>query len=97
MSKISTFFENFLKKDSLFTEKEVLLPSYLPDKVLYREEQVQQVAEILAPSLRMEKPSNLFIYGKTGTGKTLSVKHVIESLRNISKTNEIPFSAIYVN
>ena len=33
-------------------------------------------ASILAPALRGERVSNLFVYGKTGSGKTLSVLHV---------------------
>ena len=64
---ITDFFENFLKKDSLFLDKSVLLSSYLPPEILYREEQLQEVAQILAPALRQEKPSNLFIYGKNCT------------------------------
>lgn len=94
---ITNFLENFLKKDSLFVDKTVLLSSYVPDEVLYREEQLQEVANILAPALRLEKPSNLFIYGKTGTGKTLSVKHVVSSMQNVAFNNNIKLKSIYVN
>ncbi|MBI4981430.1 orc1/cdc6 family replication initiation protein [Candidatus Woesearchaeota archaeon] len=94
---ITNFFENFLKQDSLFQDKSVLLSSYVPEEVLYRESQIQEVANILAPALRMDKPSNLFIYGKTGTGKTLSVKHVLQSMVNLAATNNIPLKAMYIN
>ncbi|HLC89007.1 MAG TPA: orc1/cdc6 family replication initiation protein [Candidatus Nanoarchaeia archaeon] len=97
MMGISSFFENFLKKDSFFINKKVLLPSYVPEAVIYREEQVQEVANILAPALRMEKPSSLFIYGKTGTGKTLSIKHVLASMCDVAKTNQIRLKAVYIN
>lgn len=95
--KISNFFENFLKKESLFKEKSVLSSSYIPEEILYREEQLQEVANILAPALRMEKPSNLFIFGKTGTGKTVSIKYIIHSMLEIAKQNEVPLKPIYVN
>ncbi len=94
---ITNFFENFLKQESLFQDKSVLLSSYVPEEVLYREHQIQEVANILAPALRMDKPSNLFIYGKTGTGKTLSVKHVLQSMVNLASTNNIPLKAMYIN
>lgn len=95
--KISSFFENFLKKDSLFTDKSLLLSSYVPQEVLYREEQIQEVANILAPALRTEQPSNLLVYGKTGTGKTLSIKYVLQSMKKIAKENKIPLKCIYLN
>ena len=75
----------------------VLSSSYKPDQIPYREEQIQEVANILAPALRKEKPSNLFIYGKTGTGKTLSVKHIISSMNEIAKNNNISLKTIYLN
>jgi len=75
----------------------VLSPSYKPDQIPYREEQIQEAANILAPALRKEKPSNLFIYGKTGTGKTLSVKHIISSMNEIAKNNNISLKTIYLN
>ncbi|MEK6937653.1 MAG: orc1/cdc6 family replication initiation protein [Nanoarchaeota archaeon] len=94
---IDIFFENFLKKDSIFVDKGVLLSSYAPEAVLFREEQLQEVANILAPALRVEKPSNLFVYGKTGTGKTLSVRHVVNSLAQIAANNQVPLKPIYLN
>lgn len=97
MVQINTFFENYLKKESLFLDKTYLLSSYLPEKVLYREEQLQEVANILAPVLKLEKPSNLFIYGKTGTGKTLSVKHILNSMNEIAKQNNLALKTIYLN
>lgn len=97
MFKIGSFFENFLKKDSFFIDKSVLLSSYVPEEIPYREEQVQEVANILAPALRKEKPSNLFIYGKTGTGKTLTVRHVIDFIGKTAQTNQISLKSIYIN
>src|SRR3989344_3401779 len=97
MVEIKSFFENYLKKESLFTDKRTLMPSYIPEDILYREEQLQEVANILAPILRMEKPSNLFIYGKTGTGKTISIKHIMLSMAKVAVQNNLPLKCIYLN
>lgn len=95
--KIVNFFENFLKKDSLFSSKEHLSSTFVPKEVLYREDQIQEVANILAPALRVERPSNLLVYGKTGTGKTLSIKYVLQSMSKIANDNDIPLKPIYLN
>jgi cell division control protein 6 len=97
MEKYNAFFENYLKQESIFKDKSPLMSSYIPEDVLYREEQLKEVANILAPALRMEKPSNLFIYGKTGTGKTLSVKYIIQSMQEIAFKNNIKLKSIYLN
>lgn len=91
------FFESFLNKESLFREKKVLQAAYTPETVLHRDEQIQQIANILAPALKLEKPSNLFVYGKTGTGKTLSVKYVTDHMRNVAAERGINLKITYIN
>jgi archaeal cell division control protein 6 len=56
--------------------REVLRDSYIPPRLPHREHQIRQVAEVLAPALKGEVPSNLLIYGKIGTGKTAVVAQV---------------------
>jgi len=91
------FFETFLAKESLFINKKALQSTYIPENVLHRGEQVQQIAKVLAPALRLERPSNLFIYGKTGSGKTLSVKHTATTFNKIVSERDISVRIIYVN
>ncbi|MBS3123933.1 orc1/cdc6 family replication initiation protein [Candidatus Woesearchaeota archaeon] len=97
MSDINNFFNAYLTKNSLFKDKSVLLSTYVPEEILYRDDFLKEVANVLAPALRMERPSNLFIYGKTGTGKTLSVRHVLQSLESVAKNQNIPLKTIYIN
>tara|TARA_Y100000310_G_scaffold319305_1_gene374433 strand:+ start:1147 stop:2355 length:1209 start_codon:yes stop_codon:yes gene_type:complete len=94
---LTNYFENFLEKESLFTNKKALQSNYLPETLAHRDTQIQQIAQILAPVLKQEKPSNLFIYGKTGTGKTVSMKHIIRDLSKISEEKAIPLHMCYVN
>jgi len=95
--KLDSFFESYLNKESLFKDKSVLISSYMPDIVQHRDEQIDQVANILAPALRVERPSNLFIYGKTGTGKTLSVRYTAKKIQKVAQEKGIPVESIYVN
>jgi len=63
---LNNYFEDFLKREPLFLDKKVLQSNYIPETIHHREDQIKKVAGILAPALRVEKPSNMFIYGKTG-------------------------------
>jgi len=94
---LNGFFESFLKKESLFNDKKILQASYIPETIIHRDDEIKQIAKILAPSLRLELPSNLFIYGKTGTGKTLSIKYIIKNMSIIANEKNIPLKIIYVN
>lgn len=77
--ELDKIFDTFDKK-GIFKDKSLLQINYQPEEILHRGEQIKQIASILAPVLRGEKASNLFLYGKTGTGKTLSIQYVKEQL-----------------
>lgn len=94
---LNKFFEDFLKKEPLFLNKKVLQSNYTPKDVPHRESQINQIASILAPALRLDKPSNIFIYGKTGTGKTLCIKHTINYIIKAAEKNSIPLKVLYLN
>ena len=94
---VDGFFEKFLDKGSLFLDKTVLQSNYAPEEIPHREEQIQQIANILAPALRLDKPSNIFIYGKTGTGKTLSIKHTTTNMEKVASKKDIPLKVVYLN
>ena len=94
---LSGFFEKYLEKDSLFLDKAVLQGTYTPETILHRDEEIKKIAEILAPCLKKEKPSNLFIYGNTGSGKTVSIKYTATQLLNVSSQKDVPLKILYIN
>jgi cell division control protein 6 len=94
---LNNFFNEYLKKESIFLEKSVFQGSYLPETIDHRDEQINYIANIIAPILKNEKPSNLFVYGKTGTGKTSCIKHIIKNMTDVSSSNDISIKIIYVN
>lgn len=94
---LNKFFEDYLGKKSLFKNKKVLQSNYLPKNIFYRDKEIDKLAKILRPSLKLEKPSNIFLYGKTGTGKTLTVKYVRNNLIKFSEEKNIPLKVFYLN
>lgn len=97
MKKISNIFSNYLNAKPIFEDRKVLQSSYTPEEIIHREKEMEEVAKILAPALRGERPSNLFIYGKTGTGKTISIRKTVAELQIVSKTQDISLDVIYLN
>jgi len=89
-SNIDKIFDSFMN-NNLFKDKSVLQTSYTPENIPHRNEQIDQIASILAPALRGERTSNLFVYGKTGSGKTLTVQNVRNELlkRNNNENNKL--------
>ncbi|PSQ02748.1 cell division control protein Cdc6 [Halobacteriales archaeon QS_5_68_33] len=90
-------FDDLLEGEPIFENKEVLRPSYTPRKLPHREEQINNMATILVTALRGDTPSNILIYGKTGTGKTASAKFVSEELESTSEKYEVPCEVEYIN
>ena len=91
------FFEEYLDKPTLFKNAEALTLKFNPDNISHRDNEVNLIAQILAPALKSIKPSNIFIYGKPGTGKTLVVKNVLNNLGKISDSKNIALKLIYLN
>ena len=94
---LDNVFERFLRGPPVFRERDVLRHDYVPEKLPHREEQIRYLGEIVAPVLRGSRCSNVFIYGKTGTGKTAVIRYVLDRLG--LKANEFgaPVKVSYVN
>ncbi|MEF8820349.1 MAG: cell division control protein Cdc6, partial [Haloferacaceae archaeon] len=90
-------FDDLLSGEPIFENKEVLRPSYTPQELPHRNDQINQMATILVSALRGETPSNILIYGKTGTGKTASAKFVSKELESTSRKYDVPCEVEYIN
>lgn len=82
-----TSFEKFLNSSTVFENISVLSPHYIPKTLPYREKMMEEIMSYIAPTLKNQRSRNILIYGKTGTGKTCSIKKVMEEFEKIpSKT-----------
>lgn len=74
-------FQEILSKPSIFKDVSALSPHYVPEILPFRDRQIEEVMTVVSPALRSKRARNLIIYGKTGTGKTVSVKRVMEDFK----------------
>jgi cell division control protein 6 len=90
-------FKQYLTGKQIFrNNREILRPSYIPGDLPHRQGQINQLAQIMVTALKGERPSNVLIFGKTGTGKTAVVKYLGNEIKKAdSELNRVTF--LYMN
>jgi cell division control protein 6 len=84
--------------DSPFKDSQVLAENYIPDEVLGRDEELDQISEVLQQIVDNEQPVNAFIYGISGTGKTVSIKYKQRELENaLGRYDDVHATFVYQN
>jgi len=81
---LDSIFNSYINKKKIFKDKKALTTSYKPSELPHRDREIETIAKILAPSINGERPSNIFIFGKPGTGKTAVMHYVSEKLKEVS-------------
>lgn len=67
---------------TLFEDKSVLSEEYQPDVIVERDDEIDTYRTALKDVLFGRNPSNVFIYGKTGVGKTAVTEYVMDALQD---------------
>jgi cell division control protein 6 len=93
----SDIFGHLLKSNGMFINREAMRHTYIPSELPHRIKEINNIASVMVPALRGETPSNIFIYGKTGTGKTAVTKFVGKQLINKGKETGKSVNFIYIN
>ena len=82
---------------SIIKNRDILHFTYIPTVILHRKSEQEQVTQSLLPILKQSRPSNLLVYGKPGTGKTLVVKKVLSKIQERVEKSNFPIKLIYSN
>ena len=90
------FDESKMRRRQLIKNRNVLQTTYIPDQLPHRESEIKNIVDIITPCLYKNKPSNILVTGKTGTGKTAVLSYIGKELKKEDPKEE-NCSFIYVN
>ena len=92
---MGNIFDNLGKK-TVFKDKKPLDHRFLPENLPHRNEQIMQIAKYWSEALNNVTPSDVTLYGKTGTGKTAAAKFAKEQLNEAAKDKNVFVRVEYI-
>lgn len=93
---MTNIFDNLADKGSVFKDKQYLDHRFLPDNLPHRKDQITAIAKYWIEALNNVTPSDVTIYGKTGTGKTAAAKFAMKQLEEAASNKELRIRTEYI-
>lgn len=88
----------FERDQQVFANAEPLDDSYEPEDIRERDEELEKYQRALQPIIDNRPTSNIFLYGKTGTGKTVATKYMLSHLeRDAAEYDDVDLSTVWVS
>lgn len=94
---VDKLLDNAITGRSILKKREALHFTFKPDVILHRDKELEKVTQALIPILKKSRPSNLLVYGKPGTGKTLVVNTVIDKIEKRVENSDFPIKLVRTN
>ena len=89
---------SFVPNTSIFQNREALLEEWTPETLVGRDEELKRYHAALQPVINNETPSNVFLYGKSGVGKTAATRYLLGTLEeDATNVPELELTTIEVN
>ena len=94
-----TMSRTFEQGSQIFQDERPLTDDWDPDKLPERDEELGQIHNALAPAIRDTGvgPHNMFLFGKTGQGKTAGIEYKLEDLEQAASDTEIDITTLQYN
>src|SRR3990167_7065903 len=81
------------KLREVFKSERFLYPEFVPERLPHRDAEIDNLVYCFQPLTKGLKAHNMFVFGKTGVGKTACVKFVLNELQEFSDR----VKALYLN
>ncbi|MDR3290757.1 MAG: orc1/cdc6 family replication initiation protein [Methanobrevibacter sp.] len=93
---MENIFEDMDNESFIFNDKSFLDHKFLPEHLPHRNEQIMLVAKYWSETLKSKSPSDITVYGKTGTGKTAAVRFAKQQLLEYAEGKDVPIRIEYI-
>ena len=88
----------FSRDTEIFCNEEVLREEYQPKSITARKEELKAYKTALQPVVNGAQPRNIFLYGKTGVGKTAVSRYLLDQLKqDTQQFDDVDLSVIWLN
>lgn len=88
----------FTRDNHIFRDEDMLRDDYQPDSITARESELQSYQTALQPVINGAQPRNVFLYGKTGVGKTAVSRYILDQLqRDSDQYDDVSLSVFWLN
>ncbi|ELY96227.1 orc1/cdc6 family replication initiation protein [Natrialba hulunbeirensis JCM 10989] len=88
----------FERSEEIFDNENVLHDDYQPQSLEERDSEIEQFTGYLQPVINGAQPRNIFLYGKTGVGKTAATKYLLHHLEEDSEQyDDVTITTVYLN
>jgi len=88
----------FERDHDIYRDRDALREDYQPKELVGRDEELDTYQAALQPVINSEQPNNIFLYGKTGVGKTAATKYLLRHLREDARQyDDIELTVVFLN
>ncbi|ELZ87903.1 Orc1-type DNA replication protein [Haloferax volcanii JCM 10717] len=88
----------FSQSNQIFKNRDVLREDYTPEELVGRDEELSEYHSALQPVINNELPSNIFLYGKSGVGKTAATRFLLDRLQDAARSiHDLDLHAVRIN
>jgi cell division control protein 6 len=88
----------FERDTDIYRDRDALREDYQPEQLVGRDEELQTYQAAFQPVINGEQPNNVFLYGKTGVGKTAATKYLLSHLReDAEQYDDLDLTVIFLN
>ncbi|ESP86885.1 orc1/cdc6 family replication initiation protein [Candidatus Halobonum tyrrellensis] len=88
----------FERDTEIYRDRDALREDYQPAELVGRDEELRTYRAALQPVINGEQPNNIFLYGKTGVGKTAATRYLLEHLKDdAAEYDDIELTVVFLN
>jgi cell division control protein 6 len=88
----------FERDTEIYRDRDALREDYQPEELVGRDDELATYRTALQPVINGEQPNNVFLYGKTGVGKTAATRYLLSHLEaDAAQYDDIDLTVVTMN